>query len=444
VPKAWLFSPGFLAAVDKARMSGQMPFAKQLQIDWGTPEESRALHFYYTKAVPWLICYGPSDNILLWKGALPRTASSVPALKHLLVAVALIECPLIEATPDTILARSQSIIRHYTLGIQSLQSNDITPVESALAPMLAWLIETFSFNETHAKLHIKGCQVLHQHTVRSIQNQNTLSPDDFIHDSKHTDMMAHMHGWACLRAKVAPHTSTTTASIPSNVYGSLAMFNTNITPVLSADVRAAFARYWKHVHPPPPAVLSPDDITAAQIFISDYEAQILRYRYRSAEPTAVFNILHLMCCLAHLLLPVPFFVDASSEGNHPAVGYHAAGYRATTVSSSSGTASNVSSIGTKPFSDGGTVHDIHSYGNIQDQDQDQDAVEKSVMNSAFDYVVERTRWMMTLQLERKHHTMSIRATAKLILQTLLERAQEGTLERGEVGRLAREALAELS
>lgn len=308
----------------------------------------------------------------MWNGAIPRTSSSLPALQHLLTAIALLEAPIYDATDIKILARSQNAMRHYTRGLRELRKPNLTTTETALGPVMAWLIETLSFDERRARTHLKGAQALRSRAIEAEPSDERRSPDDFVHDAKHDGMLRYMYMFHCLRAKVAPHTAK---SSPDNMIGSLTLINQDVTPTTSTKVRAAFAHYFTHIHPPhhldgSSPSLSPATITSAQNFIMTWERTILQNKYRTVESSIIFNALHLLCNLAQILLPIPLLIEP------------------------------------------------------EDPDEEGDPIEL-----ALQYIVQRCRWMLGLKLEREEDKHSLDETIRLILRNLLSHAPEEQLKR---------------
>lgn len=307
-PKQWLFESEEPKQGDPLGSVVLLSPPSSLQTPWGTSEETRMQQFFLDKVGPWFCGYGPFEGPMLWAGAVPRTASSLPALKHLLTAVAFLEMPIPDATPAMIRDRSQTIMRHYTHGVHELTKPQLSSAESALGPVLAWLIETLSFNETRARMHLRGAKLLHA----KARQENQPSPDDFLHDDKYDGMLAYMSMFHCLRAKVAPHSvaspSTGAASnVDDGLYGSLHMLNTSIRPVHSSTARAAFAHYFARVHS---LAMSATQLAQARAYILHWERIVLQNKYLTREASLIFNALHLLCNLASILLPVPLVVES--------------------------------------------------------------------------------------------------------------------------------------
>jgi hypothetical protein len=292
---------------------------------WGSPKETQAFQFFLERVAPWLDGHQPFEGQTLWAGAVPRTAASLPGLRHLICAIALIEMPIHDATPSALSVHSNSILRYYTLGLRELRRPDLTGPESALGPVLAWLIELHNVNHTRAQMHIRGARALH---ARALRHDPDVESDDFVHDRRLEDMLAYMSMWHCLRARLTPNAytvipaATTTqivngvsskpgeaqAPTPSPVVdqgllAALTALNTQITSIHSSQVRTAFTHYFSHTHS---STMTSAELSDARTFVLSWERTIYQNKYLTRQATVIFNALHLLCGLAVILLPVPF------------------------------------------------------------------------------------------------------------------------------------------
>lgn len=346
-----------------------------LHIPWGSPEETQALQFYLDKVGPWMCGYGPWEGLSLWHGAIPRAASSLPTLKHLLTTFALLGAPIPDATESKIHARRQSVMYHYTKGLQGLRQPSLHRAETALGSILGFVIEVLKFETAAADMHLRAAFLLREETLQNdaargvVPNEN----DDWIYDAKHAGMLASVRMVACLRSKVQPHRASLNrygyeyeGDEDDGTYASLSMLNKVTRPTSSAAVRAAITHYFTHIHT---SAMDAPTKAHARAYLHHWQGIVLQNKYCSPEGGVVFNALDLLCNLAQILLPVPLVV---AEG-------------------------------------------IPGVDNDQAKQGDDGYSDDSV-RLALDFVVQRSRWMLGRCLRRRADLLSMYATLRLILE----------------------------
>jgi hypothetical protein len=304
-PKPWIFEGSFLkrpghCIFDAAE--GTPAFPKEVScgvrslstLPWGTAEEQRAIHFYLNNTGPWLANYGARSHRAWWEAVLPRVATSLPASRHILIAVALLESPVGCDDPSVLEKRSQSIRRNCSMALRHLTQPNPHPADVGVAPLVAWLLETLSFHERRASIHQEAAQRIFDAAYVASKGRG---PDEFVFDDKMQSLLWNQYRFRCLRCKTPVPDS-------DEQYRELAVAvrNANSAPVsakhLHADLRDFVATFR-------PNAFTAVDVDRARDFVRQRERSILRSRYKAREAQGVFTALHLLCNTIILLLPGP-------------------------------------------------------------------------------------------------------------------------------------------
>ena len=267
---------------------------------WGTSEERHALQFYLYRIGPWFANYGPHCSRELWETLFLRVASTLPATKHLLTAIALLETPTATSEPSVLNARSQGILRNYTIALQELMKPNAHVVDLALAPVLGWLLESLSLNEIRAAQHGTGAQKLFK--ARSAAKKQT-SEAAFPLDGMLDAALYHSVRVRCMRAKVEP-----VSCEDNQMFRALVIRNAHRRAVTTRQAHEAFEEFFQAFDPD--SMTAADQAAAAEL-ISQWEVAIVQSRYHTSEPCVLFNAVHFMCNLAMLLLPKPVISDVA-------------------------------------------------------------------------------------------------------------------------------------
>lgn len=110
--KIWIFEP------TKPRNSNETTMAKRTStLDlaglttcaWPT-DERYMMRYYMRRTGPWLSHYCDPEARTPWAVTLPRLAISLPALRHLVVATAMMDSKLHQSTSQALVARSENIM----------------------------------------------------------------------------------------------------------------------------------------------------------------------------------------------------------------------------------------------------------------------------------------------------------------------------------------------
>lgn len=263
---------------------------------WGTPEEQKALDFYITKTGPWLANYGPRNHRILWEQVVPRVAIDLPATRYLLTAIALLETPAGTQDPHLLKSRSQLIMRNYTHALHQLTIlDDFNAIDTSFAPMLGWLLESLTWNESRASMHASGAQHTLLANSPTVHRQTT--HDEYIFDEKMSQVLTNIQRFRCMRCKVKRPLQEDT-----QIFLAVAMRNTPCQPARTEDVRRTFRTFIETYNP---HCMLPKDIKEAEDFARRWEVAVVRSRHTSSEAAVLFNALHFLTNVVVLLLPLP-------------------------------------------------------------------------------------------------------------------------------------------
>lgn len=174
-PKAKDYVPpdGYLElGTELIKRSGQCDFVSSVQcappgdfvVTIGTAEEQHALGHWLRNAAPMLSLYGAAPEV--HNKIIPQLAWQFPAIKHLLVAFAVMHEKFslpITAESTTMTKRA---ITHYSKAITELTTKRPPPLVVLLASMLAWELEMTQNNFGAATMHVQAMTNL----LPSLQN----------------------------------------------------------------------------------------------------------------------------------------------------------------------------------------------------------------------------------------------------------------------------------
>ena len=119
-------------------------------------EEKRALQFWRQCTGPWLANYSSNGHRRVWEITFPRCAVRLPATRHLLVAVALLDEHLPKFSLHMLMKRSQRILFHYNTAIRELTEDKPAELDVMLATILAWVLEMALADQSKARMHLEA------------------------------------------------------------------------------------------------------------------------------------------------------------------------------------------------------------------------------------------------------------------------------------------------
>lgn len=270
-----------------------------------TSEELHALRIWTTHTGPWLSHYGPLYAQSLWTTTLPRIAASLPALKHIMVAIALLDYhvpPYYEL--HDVADRYQRILRHYNHSIALLaRSTEITTVELLFSAMLSWLLEVMGFNGRGAMMHLDAVR-----KICTVEQTDSSPPKttsgyheaDGILDAHLPATMELCEGYATLLNPPLRSEASEGNSSSNPLLVALDLRHRQSSVSSCEDIVKAIKHYYEEMRP---QVYSKEDIEQAWQYIYRWKVAIVRFRYSGTASPSVVLLCYLSMALAHSLLP---------------------------------------------------------------------------------------------------------------------------------------------
>lgn len=283
----WVFTPGYSRPSDTKGGARQQQLSPRgaLTHPQYTSEEKQVLSFFTTKIAPWLGDHGPLYARDYWVSTLPRSFHVGPATKHLLIAVGLLEQPM-ALGHDTLVSRCQRIQHHYTRGTTALTQPDVHPLDIALGPMLAWVLEARTGNDAAAGLHAAAIA--------------KLSRTPTIGDISQYELDTVAQAMVRSQQLLAPTDDVPVAL--AGVYDSLVLRNRPCPAVDAGELLERFERYYVEFYPDGMTV---EQVQAAESFVRNATVELLANAYKTDAAMVVFSALHFLCLLSMQLLPKP-------------------------------------------------------------------------------------------------------------------------------------------
>ncbi|KPI35819.1 uncharacterized protein AB675_11142 [Cyphellophora attinorum] len=297
VPKPWVFDGTRSPSPLSSQQAGSEPpelLLKQrvppMQF-WGNEDEQRAMVYYLQRTGPLFSSYMPKKFEHLFETVFPRIAEELPAVRHLLLAVALMESPVSNLHSAGVQRHTKLIIYHYYKALSELRDPNVHYADAALAPILAFVLETLSFNEARAGMHCVGAQTALEVYGPSI----SLSRDEYILDERLRLFLDYTFRFRCLRCKVGDPGD-------DQILLAVAMRNMAAVPQKSQDLRKVFREYVDKYEP---TKMMAKDVVSAVEFVRKWVIAVIQSRFLSSEPSVIFTSLQLLANLIILLLPIP-------------------------------------------------------------------------------------------------------------------------------------------
>lgn len=234
-------------------------------------------------------------------------------MRHVLIAVALMDEPV--PLPDTarLLSRSQRVLHHYNLAIRVLTRPGTTPspLDMTLTSILSWLLEVMGFNSPVAKMHISAAANLaRQHFDPRLRrlapalSKNGSAESDSIMSIDVPALLSFCESYLATTpagGKRSTPDELKTESAQNPVLAAL-LLRQGPCPIQRAEeFRDAWILYFTRLQPLQPDGMSVKD---AEEYIAYWKVAILRYRYIMTVPPSIVLLGYLTAALARCMLPV--------------------------------------------------------------------------------------------------------------------------------------------
>lgn len=231
-----------------------------------------------------------------WVVTLPRMFHAIPATRHLITALGLLEMPTSSTDASVLEYRSQQITSHYIQALHEMTKPARHAADITLSAILAWLLEAFMNHGPRAFIHSSAAQKLSYKDKKDIPTEEL------------EIVLADVARARCqrFRCDVAPSDS-------SYIFDAVKLRNLQIDRPTAADIRLNFEDYYQNVYP---NITEASQVSAAEASIGKWESAILANVYRSDEPTVVWSSLHFLCVLSTHVLPIPtdvYFPDSTAS-----------------------------------------------------------------------------------------------------------------------------------
>ena len=328
-PRPWLFEPSTSRKSVKEEKSGpelalstnvsksQERWAILVDAPLPSPsfrslplEEKRALRFWRQCTSPWLANYSSYEHRKIWDVVFPRCAMQLPATRHLVVAVALLDEQLPEASHGMLMRRSKSIIHHYNAAIRELTADGPAGLDVALATILAWVLEIMLGDQSKARMHLDASKAF----LEKIQTRRL-----YLQDGETRDIL--MDHVMPLRGNITGFSSSQNSleAIPvrenSSVLAALIMKHRPSQISSPGQARDAFANHLASFDP-----LNISRSTAAMQETTsklDYwKWECLKHRYQILGDPVTIVAIHLLYSLSMALLDTPT-LNETSQNEYP-------------------------------------------------------------------------------------------------------------------------------
>ena len=224
---------------------------------------------------------------------MPRCAHLLPATRHLLIAVAMVDERHHGLQPLELVSRARTIMEHYNKAIKILTDPKVEALDLYVAPLMAWIIEIMVNNPATAIMHINASRKMLE-AVPPKPHNSTETQDiicDFVRDSSQF-----CSGFTA--------TSATCAGImskdPSSIFQILNVRQV-VTECTSEEVRAAIYKYASN--------LDKEGLTKfasieALNYLRHWETVTLVRRYTGHENYDTLVATHFLVATATTLLAV--------------------------------------------------------------------------------------------------------------------------------------------
>lgn len=230
---------------------------------------------------------GLADTGTFWTTALPRAFHVVPATRHMITAIGILESCIGVFDPTVLSSRCRQIHHNYALALVSLRQPDLHPADLAFAPLLAWLLETLTLRDDHAEVHVKALQKLMSSPVFSSEHMKKVE----------LSMLELEHLVSCVWRTRSLRVMNNVEAPLEQVLAFRSIAYSKITP---REMVSAFENFYESFDPP--------RMTLAQLneaggFVHGQTVAVHSNVYRSDVPMVISAALAYLCNLSLAVLP---------------------------------------------------------------------------------------------------------------------------------------------
>ena len=306
IPKTWTFETGSSSGDERAVEANVLPPTSlerptivnspsaAMRSNFGTPEEQHSLQFWIHATGPWLANYTSPENKVFYEKLIPRLAFTLPATKHLMIAVAMMDERLHDPTPQILAARSRKIMGHYNGAIKTLTSKAPASLDLAVAPLVAWLLETMINDGAKARMHLGASENLADRL-----RQNSV----FIEGTEAFDILSKnlpSAQKACWGFHETIASREHSARPPMTLMQTLLSRHGPQDIHSIAEARAAFMSYFNVISADDGTMLTQDESTT---YLRHWELALLKYRQITTDASENIIAVTLLNNLAFALVP---------------------------------------------------------------------------------------------------------------------------------------------
>jgi hypothetical protein len=279
-----------------------------------TSEELHALHVWTTYTAPWVSNYGRSSASGLWTNALPRLAAYYPAIKHIIVAIALLDGgPEGAAQAGSATRRYSRILRHYNAAIGILARNKVVgSLELLFSAVLSWMLEVMGLGAATALIHLNAARTIaHDCSDSLIQDTSTSSEAHDMLAAYLPSAMQLCEGYATI---LSPYEGQAylkeTEGIDNPLFRALAVRDGRSAIASCDEIVRALDHYFTSIYP---KTRSGRDVEEAAEYIYIWKVAIMRFRYFADVSRRVVLLCYLGFALAGSLLTDPDALNEQAE-----------------------------------------------------------------------------------------------------------------------------------
>lgn len=253
-----------------------------------TPEEKWALDFFLEKTAPYMAeNAGVGLTGTFWLTALPRAFHSVPATRHLITAIGILESCIGVFDPAVLSSRCRQIHHNYSLALVSLRQPNLHPADLAFAPLLAWLLETLTLHDDHAEVHVNALQKLMSSPTFANEHLKNIE----------LSMQELEHLISCVRRTRSIRVKHNVEAPLEQVLAWRSIAYLQITP---REMVSAFELFYENFDPPR---MTLDQLNEAGGFVHGQTVAVHSNVYRSDVPIVISAALAYLCNLSLAVLP---------------------------------------------------------------------------------------------------------------------------------------------
>lgn len=303
VPKPWTFDPSpsgdekgvavYKSSTPASEGSFEVP--SSLAPYFGTADEDLALQHWLRVTGPWLANYTSPENKILYQKIIPRVAFSLPATKHMLVAVAMIDERIKDPTPQDLVSRSRKILTHYNTAISKLTANTPANLDLVVAPIIGWILEIMLSNGENARMHLQASERL----ADRLEQEDLLEQGSEAFEILSKNLRSAQR--ACRGYDLTQYSrGDGVNSTPQTVFQTVLARHGPQDIESVAQAREAFTSYFTKYAPDSGTVLAIDESMA---YFRHWEIALLKYRRVSTDAHENIIAAHLLFNLAFALIP---------------------------------------------------------------------------------------------------------------------------------------------